>query len=103
MDLSNFEIILILISLIPGSLLVIGSILFIIGYFKSEFDKDSKDHDSGVLGWIVAIVIAIAILWAICNPDKREPEYRHSYNYMKNTGNDICCVLSATNSDNFLM
>ena len=103
MDLSTFEIIWIIIWLIPGLLLVLGFILLISGYFKKELDKDSKDNDSGVFGWIVAIIIAIAILWAICKPDKREPEYRHSYNYTKSTEHKICCALTTSISKDFLL
>lgn len=103
MDLSTFEIIWIVIWLIPGLLLVLGFILLISGYVKKELDKDSKDNDSGIFGWIVAIIIAIVILWAICKPDKREPEYRHSNNYTKNTENAICCVSTTSISKDFLL
>lgn len=103
MDLSTFEIIWIIICLILGLLLALGFIFLISGYFKKELDKDSKDNNSGVIGWIIAIIIAIAILWAICKPDNKEPEYRHSYNYSKNTGHEICCALTTSISKDFLL
>ena len=82
MDLNTFEIGSIIIGLIIG-LIIVGSIILLIsGRIKEEFDKDG---DSGVVGWIIAIIIAIIIIWAICKPDNREPQYRHSYNPTPNT------------------
>ena len=85
MDLSNFEIGVIIIGVIIGLIVVGLIILFISGLIKEEFDKEDKEGDSGVVGWIIAIIIAIIIIWAICKPDNREPQYRHSYNSTPNT------------------
>ena len=85
MDLSTFEIGVIIVWLIIG-LLVVGLIILLISSrIKEEFDKDDKEGDSGVVGWIIAIIIEIIIIWAICKPDNREPQYRHSYNPTPNT------------------
>ena len=85
MDLSTFEIGAIIVWLIIGLLVVGLIILSISSRIKEEFDKDDKEGDSGVVGWIIAIIIAIIIIWAICKPDNRESQYRHSYNSTPNT------------------
>lgn len=66
---SNIEITITIILAIVFGLPLILSVWFLIsGYVKEWFDE-STGKDSGVLGWIIAIIIGLVILYAIANYD----------------------------------
>lgn len=66
---SNFEITIAIIAAIVFGLPIILSVLFLIsGYVKKWLDE-SIGNDSGVFGWIIAIIVGLVILYALANYD----------------------------------
>lgn len=66
---SNFEITITIIAAIVFGLPIILSVLFLIsGYVKKWLDE-SIGNDSGVFGWIIAIIVGLVILYALANYD----------------------------------
>lgn len=68
----------IIIALIFGLLVAIPLFLLIAGLVKNEIDKGEKES-TGIVGWIIAILIACAIFYALffadeCNFD----HFRHT-------------------------
>jgi len=75
--------------------IVIGIIFFISSYIKPIIDCQTKSKDSGWVGWVFAIIIAILLLFLVglCSDDNDddytpEPRYRHTYNLTR-PGNSI--------------
>ena len=66
---SNFEITITKIAAIVFGLPIILSVLFLIsGYVKKWLDE-GIGNDSGVFGWIIAIIVGLVILYALANYD----------------------------------
>ena len=66
---TDFEITVIIISAIVFGLpLILAFTVLISGFIKGELDK-SDGKDSGIFGWIIAIIIALVILYALANYD----------------------------------
>jgi hypothetical protein len=76
---SNFEITIGIIGAIVLGVPLVLSVLFLIsGYVKKWFDE-SIGNDSGIFGWIIAIIIGLVILYAIANSNNIiEFDPRHS-------------------------
>jgi len=67
-----------IVALILGSFVAIPLFLLIAGLVKNEIDKGEKES-TGIVGWIIAILIACAIFYALffadeCNFD----HFRHT-------------------------
>lgn len=66
---NNFEItITIFLAIVFGLPLILSVWFLISGYVKEWFDE-STGNDSGVLGWIIAIIIGLLILYVLANYD----------------------------------
>ena len=64
---TDFEITVIIIAAIVFGLPLILAFTFLIaGFIKGELDK-SDGNDSGIFGWVIAIIIALVILYALAN------------------------------------
>ena len=59
--------------------IVVGLFVLLTGIAKSKLDEAAGENTSW-LGWVIAVLIAGAIFYAIATTDDREPNYRHSFN-----------------------
>lgn len=67
----------IIIVLILGSFVAIPLFLLIAGFIKNEVDKGEKGS-TGIVGWIIAILIACAIFYALFFTGGDFNHFRHT-------------------------
>lgn len=71
---NTFEII---IAVIIGLLVAIPLFLLIAGLIKNKIDKGEKES-TGIVGWIIAIIVACAIFYALFFAGDDFNHFRHS-------------------------
>jgi hypothetical protein len=65
-------------AIVFGLPLILAFTVLISGFIKGELDK-SDGKDSGIFGWIIAIIIGLVILYTIANSNNIiEFDPRHS-------------------------
>lgn len=58
--------------------LIVGIPLFLLIVCFVKKVLDEKEGSTGIIGWIIAILIACAIIYALCTSDEGIIHYRHT-------------------------